>query len=211
LRWGASGPHSPTDVAAIAARSALRVPAETLIGAAFRDIMSASAAQHRARPAFGAGAKPMGRRLARGGQPMNVDAILRTKGRSVATIASEASIADAVHELRTRGIGALVVSDDGRAVAGILSERDIVHALAEHGPGLLAMQVAQLMTRRVVTCTPADTVSDLMARMTERRIRHLPVVEGGALIGIVSIGDLVKNRIEEVEFEADSLRSFIAS
>ena len=141
---------------------------------------------------------------------MNVEAILRSKGRSVATIPSNATVGTAVHELKTRGIGALVVNDDGNAVAGILSERDVVHALAEHGAALLTMKVDQLMTRRVVTCRPEDTVAELMARMTERRFRHLPVLKDGALVGIVSIGDLVKNRIEEVEFEADSLRSFIA-
>jgi CBS domain-containing protein len=142
---------------------------------------------------------------------MNVDAILRAKGNSVATIAPDATVARAVHELKTRGIGALVVSEDGRGVAGILSERDIVHALAEHGAALMTMTVDALMTRRVVTCKPEDTVSELMARMTERRFRHLPVMREGALIGIVSIGDLVKNRIDEVQFEADSLRSFITS
>lgn len=141
---------------------------------------------------------------------MNVEAILRSKGRSVATIAPTATVGNAVRELKSRGIGALVVSDESGRVAGILSERDIVHALAEHGAALLAMKVDQLMTRRVVTCSPEDTVSELMARMTERRFRHLPVLKEGALIGIVSIGDLVKNRIEEVEFEASSLRSFIA-
>ncbi|MBV8654389.1 MAG: CBS domain-containing protein [Alphaproteobacteria bacterium] len=141
---------------------------------------------------------------------MNVEAILRSKGRSVATIPSSATVGTAVHELKTRGIGALVVNDDDNAVAGILSERDVVHALAEHGAALLTMKVDQLMTKRVVTCRPEDTVAELMARMTERRFRHLPVLKDGALIGIVSIGDLVKNRIEEVEFEADSLRSFIA-
>ncbi len=142
---------------------------------------------------------------------MNVEAILRAKGSNVATIRPDATVAAAVRELKTRGIGALLVSEDGRRVAGILSERDIVHALAEQGAALLAMPVDQLMTRKVVTCVPEDTVSDLMARMTQHRFRHLPVVKDGILIGIVSIGDLVKNRIEEVEFEADSLRSFIAS
>jgi CBS domain-containing protein len=140
---------------------------------------------------------------------MNVEAILRSKGRSVATIDANATIAQAVHELKSRGIGALVVSAADKPVAGILSERDVIQALAEHGAALLTMRVDQLMTRRVVTCSPEDTVSELMARMTERRFRHLPVLRDGALIGIVSIGDLVKNRIEEVEFEADSLRSFI--
>ncbi len=119
--------------------------------------------------------------------------------------------AAAVRELKTHGIGALLVSEDGRQVAGILSERDIVHALAEQGAALLALPVERLMTRKVVTCVPEDTVSELMARMTQHRFRHLPVVKDGTLIGIVSIGDLVKNRIEEVEFEANSLRSFIAS
>jgi CBS domain-containing protein len=142
---------------------------------------------------------------------MNVEAILRAKGSNVATIRPDATVAAAVHELKTRGIGALLVSEDGRRVAGILSERDIVHALAEQGAALLAMPVDQLMTRKVVTCVPEDTVSELMARMTQHRFRHLPVVRDGMLIGIVSIGDLVKNRIEEVEFEANSLRSFIAS
>lgn len=142
---------------------------------------------------------------------MNVEAILRSKGRSVATIGPDATIAAAVRELKTRGIGALLVSEDGKSVAGILSERDIVHALAEHGAGLLAMTVDRLMTPKVITCLPEDTVSDLMGRMTQHRFRHLPVVKDGVLLGIVSIGDLVKNRIEEVEFEANSLRSFIAS
>lgn len=141
---------------------------------------------------------------------MNVEAILRSKGSGVATVPPGTTIAAAIRELRARGIGALVVSEDGRSVSGILSERDIVHALAEHGAELLKLTVDRLMTRRVVTCRPEDTVSELMARMTERRFRHLPVLKDGALCGIVSIGDLVKNRIEEVEFEADSLRHFIA-
>jgi CBS domain-containing protein len=142
---------------------------------------------------------------------MNVEAILRAKGSNVATIPPDTTVAAAVRELKTRGIGALLVSEDGRRVAGILSERDIVHALAEHGAALLTLTVDRLMTRKVVTCMPEDTVSELMARMTQHRFRHLPVVKDGVLIGIVSIGDLVKNRIEEVEFEANSLRSFIAS
>jgi CBS domain-containing protein len=142
---------------------------------------------------------------------MNVEAILRSKGSDVATIRPDATIAAAVRELKTRGIGALLVSPDGKHVAGILSERDIVHALAEQGAELLATTVDRLMTRKVITCVPEDTVGELMARMTQHRFRHLPVVRDGVLIGIVSIGDLVKNRIEEVEFEANSLRSFIAS
>jgi CBS domain-containing protein len=142
---------------------------------------------------------------------MNVETILRTKGRVVATIRPDATILDGVRELKRRGIGALVVSSDGSHVDGIISERDIVHALADHGGALLTLRIEALMTRRVQTCTPDDTVGDLMERMTQSRFRHLPVVKDGVLCGLVSIGDLVKNRIEEVVSEADSLRTFIAS
>ncbi len=96
-------------------------------------------------------------------------------------------------------------------MAGILSERDIVHALAERGIALLELPVAALMTRHVFTCKPSDAIAGLMAEMTERRIRHLPVLEDGRLVGIVSIGDVVKNRLDEVEDEASSLRQFITS
>jgi len=142
---------------------------------------------------------------------MNVEAILRTKGRSVVTIGAEATIEEAVSLLRRKGIGAVVVSADGAGVDGILSERDIVHALADRGAGLLQLPVAALMTREVFTCGPTDGIAELMAEMTERRIRHLPVLEHGRLAGIVSIGDVVKNRLDEVEDEASSLRQFIAS
>jgi CBS domain-containing protein len=140
---------------------------------------------------------------------MNVETILRNKGNRVATIRSDATIADAVESLRRQGIGALVVSDDG-GVDGILSERDIVAALADDGALLLSRPVAEVMTRTVLTCDPQDTVAELMAEMTNRRIRHFPVVEDGKLCGIVSIGDVVKSRLDEIEFEASSLRSFIA-
>jgi len=142
---------------------------------------------------------------------MNVETILRAKGRSVVTIGVDATIEDAVALLRRKGIGAVVVSEDGATVEGILSERDIVHALAERGGRLLELPVSALMTRQVFTCKPADGIAELMAEMTDRRIRHLPVVENGRLAGIVSIGDVVKNRLDEVESEATSLRAFIAS
>ena len=142
---------------------------------------------------------------------MNVEAILKGKGRSVMTIAPTATDPDAVDLLREKGIGALVVSSDGATVAGILSERDVVHALADRGAGLLALQVSALMTRHVFTCQPGDSIDELMAEMTERRIRHLPVIENGRLAGIVSIGDVVKNRLDEIEAEASSLRQFITS
>ncbi|TMJ62644.1 MAG: CBS domain-containing protein, partial [Alphaproteobacteria bacterium] len=128
----------------------------------------------------------------------------------VATIRPDATIAEAVDMLHRERIGAIVVSNDGDGVDGILSERDIVAALAEQGTNLLSRSVDDVMTHDVVTCDPGDTVGELMAEMTNRRIRHFPVVSEGRLCGIVSIGDLVKNRLDEVEFEAKSLRSFIA-
>lgn len=141
---------------------------------------------------------------------MNVETILRNKGDWVATIRPDATIAEAVETLNRERIGALVVSADGNSVDGMLSERDIVTALDDYGEALLSRPVDQIMTRSVITCDPADTVQELMAEMTNRRFRHIPVVREGRLRGIVSIGDLVKNRLDEVEFEANSLRSFIA-
>jgi CBS domain-containing protein len=140
---------------------------------------------------------------------MNVEQILREKGTAVATLLPQATIREATAQLRRLGIGALVVSSDGEKVEGILSERDIVHMLAERGSDTLDLKVEQLMTRRVITCTPQDSVADLMAKMTARRIRHIPVLREGTLAGIVSIGDVVKARLDEAEYEASSLRSFI--
>jgi CBS domain-containing protein len=141
---------------------------------------------------------------------MNVKTILRNKGNWVATIRPDATIGEAIEMLNRERIGALVVSEGGECVDGVLSERDIVTALGDYGADLLSRPVDEIMTRDVVACDPADTVQDLMAEMTNRRFRHLPVVKDGRLCGIVSIGDLVKNRLDEVEFEANSMRSFIA-
>jgi CBS domain-containing protein len=141
---------------------------------------------------------------------MNVHTILRNKGKSVVTIHPDATVERAVAVLRLRGIGALVVSDDGENVVGILSERDIVEAMARHGGELLAVSVSEVMSCPVVTCEPGDSVAELMAEMPNRRIRHFPVVDDGRLVGIVSIGDLVKSRLDEIEYEAHSMRSFIA-
>ncbi|HXY98861.1 MAG TPA: CBS domain-containing protein [Stellaceae bacterium] len=141
---------------------------------------------------------------------MNVEAILRGKGTRVATISPHATIAAAAATLQRERVGALVVSRDGGSVDGILSERDIVHGLAGLGSTLLEAKVEQLMTRRVFTCTPRDNVADLAAEMTQRRIRHIPVLRDGLLAGIVSIGDVVKARLDEMEYETNSLRSFIA-
>ena len=141
---------------------------------------------------------------------MDVETILRNKGRTVATIRPDDTVRAAVEALVSGNIGALVASEDGEIVDGIISERDIAHALARHGAGLLSLTVAEVMTRSVVTCDPTESVGELMAEMTNRRIRHLPVVRDGKLCGIVSIGDVVKNRLDEIEYEARSLRSFIA-
>jgi CBS domain-containing protein len=141
---------------------------------------------------------------------MNVESILRTKGRFVATIAPYETVGEALRCLSSRDIGALVVTADGENVEGIVSERDIVHALTRFGAELPSLSVAEVMSAPVVTCEPEDTVQELMAEMTNRRMRHFPVVSDGKLCGIVSIGDLVKNRLDEIEYEAHSLRSFIA-
>src|SRR5438270_630714 len=119
---------------------------------------------------------------------MNVETILRNKGNRVATIRPNATVGDAVGMLNRERIGALVVSENGEGVDGILSERDIVMALGDHGSDLLARPVTEIMTRNVITCEPGDSVGELMAEMTNRRIRHFPVMSGGRLCGIVSIG-----------------------
>jgi len=141
---------------------------------------------------------------------MNVQAILRNKGRSVVTIDPDASVKRAIAVLNQRGIGALVVSIDGEHPVGIFSERDVVEAMGRYGGDLLQLSVGDVMTCPVVTCAPTDSVAELMAEMTHRRMRHFPVVEDERLCGIVSIGDLVKNRLDEIEYEAHSMRSFIA-
>jgi len=140
---------------------------------------------------------------------MMVEQILKAKGRDIVTMPQSASVAEAALLLKQRRIGAVVISDDGARVLGILSERDIVHALVDFAAAALEMPVRELMTQEVVTCTPKDSIAGLMAQMTERRIRHLPVVKDGMLDGMVSIGDVVKSRIEEVESEASAMRNFI--
>ncbi len=140
---------------------------------------------------------------------MTVKAILARKGSDVLTAEPTASLADAVKLLNTRRIGALVVTGPDRRIIGILSERDIVRTVAEKGEGALAGSVADAMTRKVVTCTMSDTVAELMERMTEGKFRHVPVLEQGRLAGIVSIGDVVKSRLHEMEQETDALRDYI--
>jgi CBS domain-containing protein len=142
---------------------------------------------------------------------MKVSHILQEKGRDVVTVAATVTIAEATKLLAAKRIGAVIVRDGGGAVGGILSERDIVRALAKSGADCLSHKVADHMTRDVVTCSEADSVDDLMEQMTRGRFRHLPVVEDRQLIGIVSIGDVVKTRIAETVFEAESLRAYIAT
>ncbi len=140
---------------------------------------------------------------------MMVEEVLKAKGRDIVTMPRNASVAEAARLLKEKRIGAVVISDDGARVLGILSERDIVHALVDFAAAALEMRVSELMTQDVVTCTPEDSIVGLMARMTERRIRHLPVLKDGMLDGMVSIGDVVKSRIDEIEFEASAMRDFI--
>ena len=137
---------------------------------------------------------------------MNVDGILRAKGSRVVTIKPDATIRELVDGLRDERIGAMVVSDDGKFIEGIVSERDVVLALSTRGTSILGLPVRDLMTAEVVTCAPEDSVKALMEQMTRRRIRHIPVVKGRILVGIISIGDVVKNRLEEMETETNVLR-----
>jgi CBS domain-containing protein len=140
---------------------------------------------------------------------MQTDQILDRKGRDVATIAPDAAVRAAVEQLGSANVGALVVSADGTSVQGIVSERDVVRRLAAAGPTLLDEPVSSIMQADVFTCTGADPVDDLMHRMTEHRIRHLPVVDDGRLVGIISIGDVVKTHVDALEKEREQLVDYI--
>lgn len=140
---------------------------------------------------------------------MKISDVVRRKGDSVVTVRSDASVIDLMALLAEHRIGAVVVSDDAAAVDGIVSERDIVRHLATEGSSVLEGPVAAIMTTIVHTCGPEDDLTDLAATMTERRIRHVPVVVDGRLQAIVSIGDVVKSRIETLQAEAAHLRDYI--
>ncbi|EJW10316.1 Inosine-5'-monophosphate dehydrogenase [Rhodovulum sp. PH10] len=140
---------------------------------------------------------------------MTVKTILDRKGSDVATIDPATSVATATKTLGERGIGALVVTGTESRVIGIVSERDIVRALGTRGGEVLETPVSEIMTRKVATCTQHDTIDELMQQMTEGKFRHVPVVEHDRLIGIVSIGDVVKSRLEQMEQESDALRDYI--
>ncbi|MYZ47464.1 CBS domain-containing protein [Propylenella binzhouense] len=142
---------------------------------------------------------------------MNVAEILSAKGSAVVTVRPEQTIEMVVHRLRMEKIGAVIVSSDGNSIDGILSERDIAWGLTDHGAELMHKPVGELMTKSVITCSPDDHVAQIARVMTQRRIRHLPVVEHGRLIGIVSVGDVVKHRLAELELEANVLRDYAVS
>jgi CBS domain-containing protein len=141
--------------------------------------------------------------------PVQISQLLRHKGREVATIDGAESVRAALGVLADKGIGALVVSSDGRRVEGIVSERDVARGLHTRGAGLLAEPISSLMTAEVHTCPPTASVHDLAQTMTDHRVRHVPVVEDGVLVGIVSIGDVVKARLDELEDERKQLVDYI--
>ncbi len=140
---------------------------------------------------------------------MQVSQILDSKGHEVITIRPEATVAEALRVLWLEGIGALVVTDEIGKVAGMISERDIIRGLAAQGNEFLGEPIEARMETSVITCTPETWVEELMNEMTERRVRHLPVVEDGKLVGIVSIGDILKNRLQELENETCTLRGYL--
>ncbi|HEX2256405.1 MAG TPA: CBS domain-containing protein [Afifellaceae bacterium] len=141
---------------------------------------------------------------------MTVRRILDEKGRDVVTCRAGATLSEIVDTLTGHRIGAVVITE-GERIRGIVSERDVVAALAAHGPAALDQPAEDCMTEEVTTCTPSESIHELMQKMTEGRFRHIPVVEDGRLAGIVSIGDVVKRRIEEVEREAAQMREYIAT
>lgn len=142
---------------------------------------------------------------------MHVFAILEQKGRAVETVRTDATVMDVARKLADKRIGAVVVLDSREDVAGIVSERDIIRVLGSHGVAALDWAVDAVMTSEVMTSSETDTIHELASMMTTHRVRHLPVVESGRLVGIVSIGDVVKQHIAEVELEAMAMRDYITA
>ncbi len=142
---------------------------------------------------------------------MKVEQILQSKGAEVFAVQTGDTIASAVSMLNEKNIGAVVVKNDQGSIAGILSERDVVRKLGEKGAEAMAMYVSDCMTPDPITCSPDATLEELMGKMTQKRIRHLPVTSGGKIIGVVSIGDVVKRKIEMAEQEAQALKEYIAT
>jgi CBS domain-containing protein len=142
---------------------------------------------------------------------MSIKSILERKGGRTVTVPPETKVGVAVHRMRAEGIGALVISKDGRTIEGILSERDVVNGLTQHGGAVIDLSVSELMSKSVRTCRPESEIREVMHLMTLHRIRHLPVMENGILSGIVSIGDVVKYRLAEIELEAGVMHDYIAA
>jgi CBS domain-containing protein len=142
---------------------------------------------------------------------MNVATILKLKGRSVATAKPDNTLLEIASKLSAKRIGAIVVVGDNGHVDGIVSERDVIRAIAEGGAAALQRPVHEVMTANVVSCSESSALDELMELMTQGRFRHLPVMEDGSLVGIISIGDVVKNHVAEVELEASSMRSYLAT
>ncbi len=140
---------------------------------------------------------------------MHVANILKVKGTDVVTIGPDETVAATARLLNVKRIGAILVCDASGKVLGVISERDIIRGVAVNGERALEMQVRDLMTSEVIACKPTDTVAEVMKMMTVQRFRHMPVIEDGELKGMISIGDVVKNRIEETEMEARALRNYV--
>ena len=142
---------------------------------------------------------------------MEISKIMALDERMLVTTRPDTTVADIVQTLTVEGVGAVVVKGDDGKLAGIISERDIVRGLHEHGANLLGMRVDELMTRSVVSCAPESSVEDVMKQMTSNRIRHVPVVDDETLVGIISILDVVQSRLVEVESDYGTLRTFMAT
>lgn len=182
-----------------------------------RRVRAVLAASERARPSIGVGRTdvPLGcderpARLAKREEEMLVSDILKIKGTNVVTIAPDTPVGAAVATLAEKRIGCIVVTTDGGVLSGILSERDVVRVLAEQGGDVLDEPVSALMTPKVVTCAPSQTIAQVMEMMTSGRFRHVPVLQDGRLAGMISIGDVVKFRLEETEEEVRQLAAYVA-
>lgn len=139
---------------------------------------------------------------------MKVQDILQEKGRRVVTVPPSATLQTLAQLLKLERVGAIIVSQDGKTIEGIISERDLAWGFAEHGADLVNMHVTDIMTRSVVTCSPDDAIASIAKIMTDRRLRHVPVRSNDELVGVVSIGDVVKHRLDEMRLEADVLRDY---
>jgi CBS domain-containing protein len=142
---------------------------------------------------------------------MNVASILKSKGRAVSTVRPNATLLDITKKLAPKKIGAVIVVGDNGHVDGIISERDVIRALSDHGAQALSLTVSEVMTRTVVACQETSELDELMEMMTKGRFRHLPVIEDDALVGIISIGDVVKYHLAEVEMEVSAMRNYLAT